>query len=105
RDIHIPARDLDQFAISKTSLMPANVVAQLTFTQFIDLVAFLKDRKAQESLRGLVPEFWVVGPFGGDLQTAYPPEGKPDPSATYEATKGSKISWQPVAAESSGYLN
>ena len=32
--------------------MPADVAALLTYDQFIDLIAFLKDRTAQESLRG-----------------------------------------------------
>lgn len=51
REIRIAARDLDELTVSKQSLMPDNVVSQLTFDQFIDLVAFLKNRQAQESLR------------------------------------------------------
>jgi putative membrane-bound dehydrogenase-like protein len=101
RDVRIPTKDLDELSASKTSLMPDSVISLLTYDQFIDLVAFLKDRKAQESLRGLAMDFWVVGPFGDDLKKEYPPEGKADPEATYPGDK----KWQPAQAEPSGLLN
>jgi putative membrane-bound dehydrogenase-like protein len=106
RDVRIPMKDLDELKASKQSLMPDNVVAQLTYDEFIDLVAFLKDRKAQESLRGLALDFFVVGPFGPDLAKPYPPEQKPDPEATYPGAKtGEVLKWQPAHAEPSGLLN
>jgi putative heme-binding domain-containing protein len=101
RDVRIPTKDLDELNVSKTSLMPDNVVALLTYDQFIDLTAFLKDRQAQESLRGLAMDFWVVGPFGDELKTPHPPETKADPDATYPGDK----KWQPAQAEPSGLLN
>lgn len=52
KDITIPADEIDELVESRTSLMPEGVVAQLSFQEFIDLVAFLKNREAQESLRG-----------------------------------------------------
>jgi putative membrane-bound dehydrogenase-like protein len=51
KEIRIAARDLEEVVPTRQSLMPANVVSQLSFAQFIDLVAFLKDRQAQEALR------------------------------------------------------
>jgi putative heme-binding domain-containing protein len=101
RDVRIAAKDLDELNVSKQSLMPDNAVSLLTYDQLIDLVAFLKDRQAQESLRGLALDFWVVGPFGDELKTAYPPEAKPDPETTYPGDK----KWQPAQAEPSGLLN
>jgi putative membrane-bound dehydrogenase-like protein len=56
KDVHIPTRDLEDLTASKQSLMPDNAIAQLSYEQFIDLVAFLKDRKAQESLRDLAKD-------------------------------------------------
>jgi putative heme-binding domain-containing protein len=53
KDVHIATRELEELVASKQSLMPDNVIGQLTYDQFIDLVAFLKDRKAQESLRSI----------------------------------------------------
>jgi putative heme-binding domain-containing protein len=106
QDIRIPAKDLDELAMSKQSLMPDNVIAQLTFDQFIDLVAFLKDRKAQESIRGTALEFWVVGPFPGDPKAVHPPETRPDPTSSYPAAKpGEKLSWQLRQAEPTGMLS
>jgi putative membrane-bound dehydrogenase-like protein len=115
REIRIAAKDLEELTASKKSLMPDDVVKHLTFNQFLDLVAFLKDRGAQESLRGLALEFWVVGPFGADLKAKAAPEANPDPAATYEpesrvglppgAKPGSKLAWQAQQADPKGYLN
>ncbi len=106
RDVHIAANDIDELKASPVSLMPDNVIAQLKYDEFIDLVAFLKDRKAQESLRGLALDFLVVGPFGPDLKQAYPPEEKADPEASYPGmTPGQTLKWQSAQAEPSGLLN
>jgi quinoprotein glucose dehydrogenase len=106
KDIHIPAHDLEELLVSKSSLMPEGVVAQLTYDQFIDLIAFLKDRAAQESLRGLVMDYHVVGPFPEELTTSCPPESKPDFNATYPKEKqGEVFAWQAHQARPDGYLN
>ncbi len=102
KDIRVPAKDLDELTASKVSLMPDNVVAQLNYGQFIDLIAFLKDKKAQESLRGLALDFFVVGPFGPDLAKENGPETKTDPEAKYG---DGQLTWQAVQAEPSGLLN
>jgi putative membrane-bound dehydrogenase-like protein len=94
RDIRIPVKELDDLVASKVSLMPDNVIAQLTYDQFIDLVAFLKNRQAQESLRGLALDFDVAGPYGGELKTAYEPETKPG-----------DVKWQQAHAQPTGYLD
>jgi putative heme-binding domain-containing protein len=106
KDIRIPTADLEELTVSPKSLMPENAVANLSFEQFIDLVAFLKDRAAQESLRGIALDFWVVGPFKDDLKTAYPPEADPEPTATYPGEKpGDKLVWHAQQAEGNGFLN
>jgi putative heme-binding domain-containing protein len=55
KDVHIASQDLEELTASKVSLMPEDTVSQLTQEQLIDLIAFLKDRKAQEALRSLTP--------------------------------------------------
>ena len=70
--------DIEQLSPSKVSLMPDNAVAQLTFDQFIDLLAFLKSRAEQESLRGTVADYAVGGPTAADLEA--PPEVLADAS-------------------------
>jgi hypothetical protein len=51
RENRIPAAEIDQKAVDKISLMPEGVVAHLSLEEFVDLLAFLGDRPAQESLR------------------------------------------------------
>ncbi|WP_020475471.1 PVC-type heme-binding CxxCH protein [Zavarzinella formosa] len=62
-EVRVPRAEVEELAPSKTSLMPDNVVSQLSFDQFVDLVAFLKNRQTQESLRGIVTEYAVRGPI------------------------------------------
>src|SRR5262249_24932116 len=102
KELHFAAADIEEFEPSKQSLMPDNVISQLTFEQFIDLVAFLRDRPAQESLRGLALEFWAVGPFGEDLKKPFAPETNTDPKATYDR---GNLKWQPVNADPNGYVD
>ena len=51
KDVTIPAGDVDKQAASKTSLMPDGAYSLLSLDELADLVAFLADGKAQESLR------------------------------------------------------
>ena len=51
KDVRLVKEDLDSLTPSSVSLMPDNAVAQLSYEQVIDLLAFLKNRAAQESLR------------------------------------------------------
>ncbi|MEZ6047822.1 MAG: c-type cytochrome [Planctomycetaceae bacterium] len=51
KEIRIPADEIDEKIESQKSLMPEGVISQLSYQEFIDLVAFLKNREAQESLR------------------------------------------------------
>ena len=105
KDTTILRNDLEELTASKLSLMPDNVVSQLTFDQFIDLVAFLKSRESQESLRGMVTEFLVVGPFGRDLQTEYGPEIESHPQMKYRDELKRMLSWERRSTEPNGFLN
>ncbi len=96
RDIRLKRDDLDVLKPSKLSLMPDNVVSQLSFDQFIDLLAFLKSRTEQESLRGLVLEYSVLAGVPADLKAGHEAEKNPDPTA-----KG----WQPKAVDPNALLN
>lgn len=92
RDIRVAKDDIDSLTASKVSLMPDNAVAQITYDQFLDLLAFLKSKSEQESLRGLVVEVGVTGPFPSDLS-----------SSTPEIKTGAK--WQTLYADPSGKLD
>ncbi len=89
RDIRVPKDEIASLSPSKVSLMPDNVVSQVSYEQFIDLLAFLKSRKEQEGLRGLVLELGVTGPF--PLKSS---------SSLAEVKSGAK--WRTVYAEPNG---
>src|SRR5262249_22460055 len=97
RDLRFARTDIDQIAPSKVSLMPDNVVSQLTYDQFIDLLAFLKSRTEQESLRGMVVDVRVAGPYSANLGVAMP-EVKADPADM-------TAKWQQVQAEGNGTID
>ncbi len=92
RDIRVAKEDVESMGPSKISLMPDNVVSQITFEQFIDLLAFLKSKSEQESLRGLVVDSTVAGPFPADVKGI-----SPDTIAT--------SLWKPLAADPNGKLD
>jgi putative heme-binding domain-containing protein len=95
RDTRVDKEDVEQLGPTKLSLMPDNAVAQLSYDQFIDLLAFLKSRTEQESLRGMVLEFAVAGPFSPDVRS-----DRPEVAAS---AKGP--AWRTVAAESGGVVD
>ena len=98
RDTRIDKDDVDSIAPSKVSLMPDNVVSQLSYDQFIDILAFLKNRKEQEALRGMVVEVGVTGPFPADLSAT-----KPEVQGGVAAKSATK--WVPTVAEPGGVFD
>lgn len=100
RDVRLAKDDIEKLAASKTSLMPADAIAQLSYDQFIDLIAFLKNRQQQESLRGAVLDFSVAVGFPADLKAEFAPEKSPDPAAKLPDGKA----WQTKSADANGVL-
>jgi putative heme-binding domain-containing protein len=92
RDHRIAKDDIESLTPSKLSLMPDNVVSQISYEQFIDLLAFLKSKKEQESLRGLVVDSSVAGLFSADVKSLKP-----------ETIADDK--WKPLVAEANGKLD
>ena len=72
RDIRVAREEVESLTPSKLSLMPDNVVSQLTYDQFIDLLAFLKSKGQQESLRGLVVDATLAPTTTPDMAGAKP---------------------------------
>jgi quinoprotein glucose dehydrogenase len=98
RDQRLAKDDIEDITPSKLSLMPDNVVSQLSYDQFIDLLAFLKSRGQQESLRGLVMEYGVAAGFGTDMKLA-----KPEVSADPKSKSPTK--WQVAYSEPNGRVD
>lgn len=94
RDNRVLKDDIDEIGPTKLSLMPEDAVARLSYDQFIDLLAFLKSRREQEALRGLVLEYRVAGGFTPDVRAA-----RPEVNADPDARGGTK--WVPLVADAS----
>jgi putative heme-binding domain-containing protein len=99
RDVRLAKADVEEMTPSKVSLMPDDVISQLSYDQFIDLLAFLKSRNAQESLRGAVREYAVAVGFEPDLRRPQPPERV---AAGAPASPGD--GWQTKAVDAAGVL-
>jgi putative membrane-bound dehydrogenase-like protein len=87
RDYRVAKDDVEALAPSKLSLMPDNVVSQITYEQFIDLLAFLKSKSEQEALRGLVAEASVAPAQTADLK---------------QTEKPAEAAWKPLTAGPDG---
>ncbi len=55
REVKIPSAEVEEKGPDKTSLMPVGVVGHLSFNELADLLAFLGNQSAQESLRQQAP--------------------------------------------------
>jgi quinoprotein glucose dehydrogenase len=102
RDVRIPVSQVDEKQESRKSLMPEGVVAQLSFEEFIDLVAFLKDRPAQESLRHIARHAWVLGPLPPGTRLALP--SMPNPQQRLTLPGGAEEGWVRLQAAADGRL-
>jgi putative membrane-bound dehydrogenase-like protein len=92
RDSRIAKDEIESLTPSKLSLMPDNVVSQISYDQFIDLLAFLKSKKEQESLRGLVVDATTAVALSADMKASKP--------ETIDSDK-----WKPLVAEANGKLD
>jgi len=50
-DLRIPTGEIEELRVLKTSLMPEGVVAQLSFQELLDLLAFLRSKTVQQGMR------------------------------------------------------
>ncbi len=103
RDILLPAQEIEELAPSPKSLMPEGVIAQLSLQEFVDLVAFLKNRPAQESLPGLLTTVWVAGPYANTLDAADAPERHADPYRAIDATR--PVDWTRLGPRADGLFD
>jgi len=102
KDVTIPTADVDQMVDTKKSLMPDAVIAQLKYQEFVDLVAFLKNQAAQESLRSQLVQAWVAGPIAGEKPTPIPED--PNPLTPLAGPDGKPVSWRRVTSEVDGRI-
>lgn len=99
KEVRIPRDDIDSFITTKSSLMPDDVVRHLSLPEFIDLIAFLRDRKAQEEVRGMLLTAWAIGPFDADLTKDTDLEKNPDPTKPFVTEEKERLAWRQVQAD------
>ena len=97
KDIRLAQVDVDEKVQTTKSLMPEGVFAQLSYQEFIDLVSFLKDRTAQQSLRSILTPAWTTGPYSAGTQKADAPETLADP---LKPGNNQPLAWKPLEIDS-----
>lgn len=103
RDILLQTDEIEEISPSPKSLMPEGVVAQLSLPEFVDLIAFLKNRPAQESLPELLTTVWVAGPYAHTLDAADAPERHADPHHATDANR--PINWTRLGLRADGLFD
>ena len=94
KETRIEKTDIEEMRASVKSLMPEGTVGKLSPQQFVDLLAFLRNQTAQETLRGVVLDFLVAGPFSEKPEQEY---------VDVKAPKGDQ--WKPARAGASMSLD
>ena len=102
KDTTIRRGDIERITAAETSLMPEGLANRLSLADFVDLVAFLGDREAQEGLRGTASRIWTVGPFSRVLSKVDAPENAPDPLKITTDVRGKILQWRGVDARADG---
>lgn len=104
-EYRIASPDIEELRETKTSLMPENAVANLGYQEFVDLIAFLKSREAQEGLRKYPGQWWIAGPFGQDLDRSEAAERQWDVHKRIEPEQDQSTYWEPANPDVNGKLD
>lgn len=89
----VPRSEIVELQPSPVSLMPDNSIANLDSQQFVDVIAFLKSRVAQDGLRRYPGEWKITVPL--------PEVSFDDPKATIAAD----MKWAPTAPDLTGRID
>src|SRR5262249_13793298 len=106
RDVRVAAKSIDKRTKGTKSIMPDDLVKQISEDELVDVVEYLFSLKTP----ALPIETWnVIGPFDNGsgmegLAKAYPPEKGIDLKATYDGKSG-KVAWSTVKTGPGGYVD
>jgi putative membrane-bound dehydrogenase-like protein len=104
KDTKIPLKEIESKKKSLVSIMPDNLVNNMTEDELIDLTEYLLTLKTPS----FTPAQWnIIGPFKNDgIDDKHPIESlsKLDLGATFDGKSG-KITWKTVKPDSKGYLD
>lgn len=103
-DTKIPVKEIENRKKSLVSIMPDNLVNNMTENDLIDLTEYLLSLKTPS----LTPDYWhIIGPFkGGAIDTPHAPELRKgiDLGVGYEGKSG-KVDWKTVKPDGKGYVD
>ncbi len=106
RDTRIAKKEIETRTKGTKSLMPEDLVVQLSEDDLIDLVEYLFTLRTA----ALAVDRWdIIGPFDNGsgmegLDTVFPPEKGIDLKATYAGKEG-KVAWKTVKPGAGGYVD
>jgi putative membrane-bound dehydrogenase-like protein len=107
QETRIAVDDIDEQAKDSVSLMPVGLVQDLAPQEVADLLGFLLNKGAQETLknRQQLDHFLAIGPFarGGDDQVIALDRIEADKA--YSGQDGQTVTWVPLDTDSRGSLN
>jgi putative heme-binding domain-containing protein len=102
KDTRIDKKDIASREKSKLSLMPEDIVKQLSEQELTDVVEYLLKLKTPALTFG---SWMIAGPFEEDLEKVHPPEkGAIDWKAAYDGKSG-KVGWRVVTPNGEGYVD
>ncbi len=108
REVHI-ARELINYETSESaSLMPAHIALDLTPEELVDLVAFLRSKPAQDSLKlgpRKLDRVLAIGPFALGVDRLRVPLDRVELSRDFEGQDGARASWISLESTHHGLIN
>jgi len=108
RESRIARDSIKLESTERSSMMPEHVALDLTTEELVDLVAFLRDKTAQNSLRHgpkRLDRVLAIGPFPLGADRLRVPLDRVDVSQGYEGQDGARASWTGLETASSGLFN
>ncbi len=97
--LEIPLDEIERQRAQDVSLMPADLVANLTEQNLADLLEYLSTLRQPVST---AREYYVLGPLAADSSAA---QQRPDLKSKWPDAEGGDSRWRRVAAESDGRLD
>lgn len=106
-ETRVAVDQIDEQAKDPVSLMPAGLTGDLAPDELRDLLAFLLDKKAQETLRlsTKVDHVLAIGPFSPTREGIAIPLDRVDAGKTYQGFEGRTATWTRLDSNSAGMIN
>jgi quinoprotein glucose dehydrogenase len=108
REARVARDQVDYQANERYSAMPAHISLDLTPEELVDLVAFLRSKPAQESLKHgpkRLDRALAIGPFPLGADRLRVPLDRIESSRSYEGQDGARVGWTVLEATRNGVLN